>query len=412
MTGKIFINYRRDDSISTAGRLHDRLAQTFARNNLFMDVDHLPAGVDFVDYLNSQVAACDIFLAIIGPNWLNAKDDSGRRRFDNPDDFVSVEIAAALARNIRVIPVLVDGAHMPKADNLPDSIKPLVRRNAVEVRNTHFGRDAEALVEKVREALQDGRPVTGRWSFLAQWRKVAGCATALLFVGWIGLYQMSVPVWVPWTPRGEQSADAGTDCDLYAAEQDNNVHVPGVEFDRIDTHLAIPACLRAVMTRANPRLMHNLARSYDKAGNFEDAAIWYGKAAELGFAHSQNNLGVLYIYGRGVQLDVSKAVQLIRSAAAQNNANAVRNYTQIDFTVVFKDSDAWARVLETALVTRGFLPVKNVRGKWSPQLMIAIEEFKKSLQLSDQGITLRVVDRLLTLTDLLLTRRAPRSPAS
>ena len=141
-----------------AGRLHDRLAQTFGRNNLFMDVDHIPAGVDFVDYLHSQVAACDVFLAVIGPNWLDAKDDDGRRRFDNPDDFVTIEIAAALARNIRVIPVLVDGARTPKADKLPDSIKPLVRRNAVEVRNTNFGRDAEALANKVREALKNARP--------------------------------------------------------------------------------------------------------------------------------------------------------------------------------------------------------------------------------------------------------------
>ena len=99
-----------------------------------MDVDHIPAGVDFVEYLPSQVAACDVFLAVIGPNWLDAKDDDGRRRFDNPDDFVMIEIAAALARNIRVIPVLVDGARTPKADKLPNSIKPLVRRNAVEVR--------------------------------------------------------------------------------------------------------------------------------------------------------------------------------------------------------------------------------------------------------------------------------------
>ena len=75
-----------------------RLAQTFGRENLFMDVDHIPAGVDFVDYLPSQVAACDVFLAVIGPNWLDAKDDDGRRRFDNPDDFVTIEIAAALAR--------------------------------------------------------------------------------------------------------------------------------------------------------------------------------------------------------------------------------------------------------------------------------------------------------------------------
>src|SRR5262249_20077876 len=209
MAGKIFINYRREDSISTAGRLHDRLAQTFGRKNLFMDVDHIPAGVDFVEYLNSQVAACDVFLAVIGPNWLEAKDDDGRRRFDNPDDFVTIEIAAALARReIRVIPVLVDGARTPKADKLPDSVKPLVRRNAVEVRNTHFGRDAEALTSKLREALTVARPVTGRWPFLTSvgawlmtpvhWRTVAASATALVLVGWIGLYQVGVPVWVPW----------------------------------------------------------------------------------------------------------------------------------------------------------------------------------------------------------------------
>jgi TIR domain len=163
----IFISYRRNDSIGTAGRLYDRLAPAFGRNNLFMDVDHIPAGVDFVDYLHSQVAACDVFLAVIGPNWLDAKDDDGHRRFDNPDDFVTIEIAAALARKIRVIPVLVDGARTPKADKLPDSVKPLVRRNAVEVRNTHFGRDAEALANKVGEALKGARPATGRWPFLA-----------------------------------------------------------------------------------------------------------------------------------------------------------------------------------------------------------------------------------------------------
>ena len=177
MAGKIFINYRRDDSGGTAGRLHDRLAQTFGRKNLFMDVDHIPAGVDFVDYLPSQVAACDVFLAVIGPNWLDAKDDDGRRRFDNPDDFVTIEIAAALARNIRVIPVLVDGARTPKADKLPDSIKPLVRRNAVEVRNTNFGRDAEALANKVREALKDAPAVPRRWPLMtsaAAWLMAPG----------------------------------------------------------------------------------------------------------------------------------------------------------------------------------------------------------------------------------------------
>ena len=244
MADKIFINYRRDDSAGTAGRLHDRFVQTFGRKNLFMDVDHIPAGVDFVDYLRSQVAACDVFLAVIGPNWLDAKDDSGRRRFDNPDDFVTIEIAAALARNIRVIPVLVDGARTPKADKLPDSVKPLARRNAVEVRNTHFGRDAEALANKVAEALKDTRPVTRQSSIMASavawlmatghWRTVAGSATALLLlVGWIGLYQMGVPVWVPWTPRAEQPDAPGTDKAKTAAEAEARARAEQAEKERL-----------------------------------------------------------------------------------------------------------------------------------------------------------------------------------
>jgi tetratricopeptide (TPR) repeat protein len=243
MAGKIFINYRRDDSPGTAGRLHDRLAQTFGRKNLFMDVDHIPAGVDFLEYLNSQVAACDVFLAVIGPNWLDAKDDDGRRRFDNPDDFVTIEIAAALARKIRVIPVLVDSARTPKADKLPDSVKPLVRRNAVEVRNTNFGRDAEALANKLREALQDARPVKKRWLFLASaaawlmapghWRTVAGSATALLLVGWIGLYQFGVPVWVPWTPRVEQPDAPSADKAKAAAEAEAQRKVEEAEQQRL-----------------------------------------------------------------------------------------------------------------------------------------------------------------------------------
>ncbi|MGB7656844.1 MAG: toll/interleukin-1 receptor domain-containing protein, partial [Pseudolabrys sp.] len=155
--GAIFINYRREDSISTAGRLYDRLSQTFGRKNIFMDVDHIPAGVDFVTHLNSQVAACNIILVVIGPHWLEAKDENGGRRLDSPDDFVVIEIATALAREIRVIPVLVDGASMPKAGELPDPLKALARRQAVEVRQLHFGRDAEALVERVNEALE-GKP--------------------------------------------------------------------------------------------------------------------------------------------------------------------------------------------------------------------------------------------------------------
>ena len=146
MTGNIFINYRRDELGHVAGRLHDSLAPTFGRNKLFMDVDNIPVGRDFEEYLKSQVAACDAMLAIIGPNWLAAKDETGQRRLDNPDDFIVIEIGAALTRNIPVVPVLVDGARMPKASELPDLLKLLARRQAVQVRHTNFSSDAEALI--------------------------------------------------------------------------------------------------------------------------------------------------------------------------------------------------------------------------------------------------------------------------
>jgi len=183
MAGKIFINYRRDDSIGMAGRLHDRLAQTVGRDKLFMDVDHIPAGADFVAHLNNQVAECDVVLAIIGPNWLRAKDKAGQRRLHQPDDFVAIEIAAALARDTLVIPVLVDAARMPKESDLPDTLKPLARRQAVEVRHAHFGHDAEALIARMRKALGQEAAGPGRWSVPLV---AVVAAILLLLVGWGG----------------------------------------------------------------------------------------------------------------------------------------------------------------------------------------------------------------------------------
>ena len=198
MAGKIFINYRREDSTGTAARLHDRLAQEFGRENLFEDV----VGVDLKARLSNQVAACQVFLTVIGPNWLDAKDEAGQHRLHHPDDLVAVEIAAALARNICIIPVLVDGARMPKLSWLPDSLKPLAGCQAVEVRQSHFDRDVEALVERVREALNASSVGLRSW----RGRAVAGVAVAagLLLVGWIGLYWMDISLW----PPGAETHDA------------------------------------------------------------------------------------------------------------------------------------------------------------------------------------------------------------
>ena len=186
MAGNIFINYRRDELGHVAGRLHDALAPKFGRNKLFMDVDNIPVGRDFEEYLKSQVAACDAMLAVIGPNWLAAKDDTGKRRLDNPDDFIVIEIGTALTRNIPVVPVLVDGARMPKASELPDSLKLLARRQAIQVRHTNFRSDAEALVKRLRETVGDDLPERGRRVRVAI--GVAALAVLLLIgVGGYGL---------------------------------------------------------------------------------------------------------------------------------------------------------------------------------------------------------------------------------
>jgi hypothetical protein len=238
MAGKIFINYRRDDSIGMAGRLHDRLAQEFGRDNLFIDVDHIPFGVDFVAHLNNQVAACGAMLVIIGPNWLTAKDEAGERRLDQPDDFVSIEIAAALARDIRVIPVLVDGARMPRASELPDALKPLTRRQAAEVRHAHFGRDVQTLVTRMREVFGDKAPVadecvalgakareTGRWRVRAA---VGVAAMAVLLLVGLGGYTFVRN----FAERGVQQAQLKWEEERRAIEAEANRKVEEAERER------------------------------------------------------------------------------------------------------------------------------------------------------------------------------------
>jgi len=152
MAVKIFISYRREDSAGHAGRVHDRLQREFGHDLLFMDVDSIPLGTNFVDVLAEEIIKCDVLLAIIGPGWLNARDEKNQRRLDNPDDFVRVEVVTALRRGIRVIPVLLEGAHVPKADQLPDDLKGLTLRNGLDVRHASFSEDMERLIDGLKDA--------------------------------------------------------------------------------------------------------------------------------------------------------------------------------------------------------------------------------------------------------------------
>lgn len=156
---KVFISYRRDDSRWVAGRIYDALAARYDAANVFKDVYTIPLGVDFRDYLGTQVAQCDVMLVVIGAQWLSVTDDAGQRRLDNPADFTRVEIEQALQRAIPVIPVLVDGTRMPRADELPESLAPLAFRNATAVRDADFPADMGRLFASVEATSATSPPL-------------------------------------------------------------------------------------------------------------------------------------------------------------------------------------------------------------------------------------------------------------
>jgi hypothetical protein len=161
MSGQIFLSYRREDSSAWAGRLSDRLSGHFPSNKIFMDVDAIEPGVDFVEAIEESVGSSEVLIAIIGKRWLISSDEGGGRRIDNPEDSVRLEIATALKRNIRVIPVLVDGAVMPHSKDLPNDLQLLRRRNALEVSHARFNADLGRLIaalERVFEKVVNAQP--------------------------------------------------------------------------------------------------------------------------------------------------------------------------------------------------------------------------------------------------------------
>lgn len=150
----IFISYRRQDSQSAAGRLADHLKEHMRGVPIFRDVETIEPGVDFVDAINRALKSCGVLLAVIGPRWSSLTDATGKRRLDDPNDYTRLEIATALARDgVRVVPVLVEGAQMPGSDELPEDLKSLSRRNAIELTDKRWEYDVSQLVETLNKAL-------------------------------------------------------------------------------------------------------------------------------------------------------------------------------------------------------------------------------------------------------------------
>jgi WD40 repeat protein len=155
--GRIFISYRREETAYPAGWLFDRLVEHFGQGQVFKDVDSIQLGDDFVEVITAAVARCNVLLALIGDRWLTITGEDGRRRLEDPDDFVRLEIEAALTRNVRVIPVLVEGARMPRVADLPPSLAKLVRRQALELSPSRFTSDTGQLLRVLDSSLAEAQ---------------------------------------------------------------------------------------------------------------------------------------------------------------------------------------------------------------------------------------------------------------
>jgi TPR repeat protein len=279
---RVFISYRREDVPGHAGRLYDRLQREFGADNVFIDVDTLLPGDDFVEAIGETLNRCDLMIALIGPRWLTVTDDRGRPRLDDPGDFVRVEIRTALERRIRTVPVLVERAAMPQEQQLPEPLRPLTRRQAMELSDTRWASDVGALVEKVIRA---GAPLSnpvpaepvraGSRRHLAAWCGISALVLAALAISALLLIRLN---------RDQHGSPAATPGASSAA---------GPAPDRRQ---------QQVNQRPNPRV---------KPCRDDDDANRCLGACDDGDASSCTNLGQIYATGRGgVTRDLARAVAL------------------------------------------------------------------------------------------------------
>lgn len=213
----IFISYRRDDTEGQAGRLFEDLREVFGADNVFMDVATIEPGVDFRRVIEKSTESCGVLLALVGRQWLTVNDDKGRRRLDEPNDFVRLEIAAALKRDIPVIPVLLQGARMPRQEDLPEDLRDFAFRNSVELTHARWDSDVQVLIEALRRVLsrpgQHGPAAAApqgasrpAWMLPA----VGAAAIAAALGGWLALRD-SPAAPAPATPQGTSQSASQVD---------------------------------------------------------------------------------------------------------------------------------------------------------------------------------------------------------
>jgi len=298
----IFVSYRRDDTAPYAGRLYDRLTAHFGKGQVFMDIDHIAPGEDFVEVIDRKVGACSIAVVLIGRHWLTAVDAEGKRRLDDPEDFVRLEVAAALQRNVRVVPVLVAGAPMPKPQQLPGPLAALSRRNAFEISDSRFHADVDRLIEALERAPaatdEHGAAAFALPRFSASARALAIAALVAVAVG-------LAAVVVPTLRGGGSTSSAAGD----ARDAPAPVSAP-------------PATLQGdrSLTGPDPVLSDSRLEAGRKLAGSVEMRDEYKRLASAGSADAQYRLAV--VYECGDQRDLPLATHWYEAASGQGHEGA------------------------------------------------------------------------------------------
>jgi hypothetical protein len=342
--GSIFICYRREDSADVTGRVYDRLIDHFGPERVFMDVEAIRLGYDFRSEIDQTIKVCSIGIVMIGDKWLAEVD--GKRRIDDENDRVRIEIEAALRREIPIIPVLTRGASHPTKAILPASLEDLAYRHGTSIRHEHFRGDVDSLISQMDKLLarQESRPAKAGESKVpttpvkstpttqsqppispvasissiaaskepAVWRRkrlimvIAGGATVMLLVTITVLLTMPHPSVRKAPELFQKATDQGKAAEVYPKVADQE----------------------------NPDAQNELGWQYETGQgvpkDLGKAAELYQKAADQGHAYAQTHLGVLYSTGQGVPKDLGKAVELYQKAADQGNV-----YAQIQLGLLY-----------------------------------------------------------------------------
>jgi TPR repeat protein len=367
--GGVFISYRREDSAGFAGRIYDRLTRRLEAKSVFLDVDNIQLGLDFVDVLSEKLRVCDALIAIIGKNWNSSSGEDNGRRLDDPDDFVRIEIEAALQRGIRVIPVLVDGATMPKREHLPESLQKLRRRQAIEISHNRFDSDVERLThalslieeelrqreaaeaERIARQEREQREATEA-ARMEEARQKAGAEAARRSEQERWALAAAENERIAREERERQNAaeaaraeEARQQADAEAArlaEQERRAQEAAeaeraarserewrerIEAAQAEEMLSLEDCTktferyRMAAERGTPDAQTRIGDAYTWGwGAQKDhakAMEWYWKAAYQGHPRAQVHIGKFFSEGQGVQKDYAKAVEWYRKAVDQ-----------------------------------------------------------------------------------------------